>query len=328
MKKLSVVIIISLLALGCGSGTGKKTDMTENPKIELIESNYYPVTVIKSPQTSELQSAFISIPDGFFLDKEIYTQSGNLIFKHNDNISTFSIQCKVNPGLNDAMTFLDMDVVKPNSKVFAFGKREDINNWSTPMPMFEETLAAEASFSTIGYDRMVEEQELTGKYFVWWFNYVDAKESKANMSFAIIMSQECKKSEWNKFSPMFDIMRKTFFRLPSRSEVTMGKGKNELNLSDMAVALRITKDRLFSLVNGQPLAPGWETLIGQYVFAIDKENEQVYLVKNEKTASGLLSHPTKSGWTVDPNLDESLFGYLPLPDQPTVPSTPIKKSQP
>lgn len=328
MKKLSAVIIMSMLALGCGSGLETNKEMTENPKFELAESNYYPITVIKSPQTKDHFGAFISIPEGFSLDAPRYEESGQFIFKHKDGITTFSVQIKANPGLNDAPTFMDMEVIGPNSKTFAFGKKEDITDWSTPMPMYEDTLSADASYSTVGYDRTVEDTRLTGRYFVWWFNYLDPKDEKANLSFSIYMTEECKKDEWKVFSPMFDLMRKSFFRLPSRIEVVAGRIKDELGKKDVSVALRITQDRLFALENGQPMAPGWETLIGKYRFAMDKEKGDVYLVPNNATASGLLPHPTRSGWTIDPSLDESLFSYIPLPNQPAIPPSPIKKSQP
>lgn len=329
MKKLSVVIALVVLAIGCGSASETKKEMTENPKVELEENNFYPITVIKSPQKSELFGAFINIPDGFTLDTERYEQSGEFVFKHKDGISVFTVFCKINPGLNDATTYLDMEIIKPNEKVFSFGQRKDIEGWSTPMPMFEDSLSAEASFSTTSYDRKIEETELTGSYFVWWFNHKDEKEPKANSSFAIIMSEECKKSDWKTMSPKFDLMRKTFFRLPARPEAFVGRNESELNTPEQAIALRITLDRLFKLENGEPMAPGWETLIGKYKFAMDTDRGQVYLVPNEKTASGLLPHPTISGWTVDPMLDKSLFDYIPLPSQPaTMPISPLKKEQP
>lgn len=327
MKKLSAVIALVIFAIGCGSSTEIKKEMTENPTVELKDSNFYPITVIKSPQKSELFGAFINIPDGFTLDKERYEQSGEFVFKHKDGISTFTIFCKANPGLNNAITYMDMEIVKPNEKIFSFGDRKDIENWSTPMPMFEDTLSAEASFSTISYDRKIEQVELTGTYFVWWFNHKDEKEPKANSSFAIIMSQECKKTDWETMSPKFDLMRKTFFRLPSRPEAFVNRSESEINASEEAVALRMTQDRLFKLENGEPMAPGWETLVGKYRFAIDTDRNQVYLVPNEKTASGLLPHPTISGWTVDPMLGKSIFDYIPLPSQPTL-SPIIPKKQP
>ena len=328
MKKLSVVIALVVLAVGCGSAPETKQEMTENPKVELKENNFYPITVIKSPQTSEFFGAFINIPDGFTFDRVRYEQSGEFVFKHKDNISAFSILCKANSGFNDAMTFVDMEIVKPNEKVFSFGERKDIDGWSTPMPTFEDTLSSEASFSTISYDRKLDEVELTGTYFVWWFNYLDEREPKANTSFAIIMSQECKKADWETISPKFDLMRKTFFRLTSRPEEFLGRTESEINASEEAVALRMTQDRLFKLENGEPLAPGWETLIGKYRFAMDTDRDQVYLVPNEKTASGLLPHPTISGWTVNPMLDKSIFDYIQLPSQPLI-TAPIKpKTQP
>lgn len=328
MKKLSAVILVALLALGCGSGSEPKKEMTENPKVETKESNYYPITVIKSPQAKDFFGALISVPEGFSVDAQRYEESGQFILKHKDGITTFSVQLKANPGLNDAQTFMEMEVIRPNSKVFSFGKKEDIANWSTPMPMFEDTLSADASYSTVGYDRSVEEVALTGRYFVWWFNYQDIRDEKANQSFSIVITQECKKDEWNKFSPMFDLMRKSFFRLPSRLEVFARRINSASVTNDMSVAQKITEDRLFSLENGQPMAPGWETLFGKYRIGMDKDKGDLYLVPNVQTPSGLLPHPVKSGWTIDPKLDQSLFSYILLPDGPTSPPVQLKKSQP
>lgn len=314
MKKLSAVIAILLLA-SCGGSTQKTDDVKDikNPEVKVEESKFYPITVIKSPQEKNWFGLMLNVPDGFKLDEDLYKRSGDFVFMYKDNFATFSVKFKQNPGKNDAENFLDMEVIKQNKSAFTFGTMEKSGLWTAPFPTMESTVSGEATAASVSYVRKVENVEINGTYFVWWFVAPLQDTSIRQDTFAIVISQECLKKDFEELAPKFEIMRKTLFRLPSRGEVTgLKMSEKYKNLEYRFAGLANVTDRLFPLQNGEPLAPMWETLIGKFVFALDKDRFQMYLVPNVKTPSGLLPHPTIEGWTVDPALTDWLTDYLDL----------------
>jgi hypothetical protein len=322
MKKLSVVIALVMLA-GCGQ-TATKLEYRENSKVSIPDNKFYPITVIKSPQISEYFGLMLNVPDGFMLDDKHYKESGDFVFNYKDRIASFAVKFKSNPGLHDAKTYTEMNVVKPNEKVFSFGRMETIDNWSVPMPTLEDFESCQASHARVSYDRQIEDTVLTGNYFVWWFTIPKIKD-RPGESFAIIISQECKKDDWGKISPMFELMRQTMFRLPARHEVNTLIQLTSNKKSLAKAGFDKINDRLFKLENGEPFAPGWDTLVGKYVYALDTDTMTMFLVPKQETASRLLPHPTISGWTVNPELDIWLTDYLEIPEAPKNLIPPVKK---
>lgn len=313
MKKLSFVIAILLLA-SCGGAT-KTDDVNDvkNPDAKIEESKYYPITVIKSPRDKNWFGMMLNVPDGFKLNEDLYKNSGDFVFMYKDSFATFSVKFKQNPGKNDAENFLDMEVIRQNKSAFTFGKMEKSGLWTAPFPTMEATTSGEATAASVSYVRKVENVEIIGTYFVWWFLAPVENQSVQPNTYAIVITQECFKKDLDQLAPMFEIMRRTLFRLPSRGEITGLKMSEKYVKSEFrTVGLLNVTERLFTLQNGEPLAPMWETLIGKYVFALDRDRFQMYLIPNVKTPSGLLPHPTIDGWTVDPKLDEWLTDYLDL----------------
>jgi hypothetical protein len=325
MKKLSVVIAIILLA-GCGSAQ-PKTQETENPKVEVKESKYYPITVIKPEKGVDQYGAMLNIPDGFMLDRDHFDKTGEFIFMYSDKIASFTVMFKPVPGANDASNYLDMEMVKPNQGAFAFGKMEESGVWTTPMPGSENYESCDATHARISYDRMIETAKVTGTFYVWWF-YDRGQGRMAGRSFAIIITQECKKDDWNKMAPLFDIMRKTLCRLPSRGEVTAISMFEKKDEEFRKIGLGSLNDRLLQMYNGQGFAPMWDTLIGKYIYALDIDRYKLYLVPSQKTPSGLLPNPEIEGWTIDPMLGDWVTDYLELPEQAKPKLTPYKKPNP
>jgi hypothetical protein len=308
MKKLSIVIAILALA-GCGSGTGKPGEIGETPKPELKEDKFYEVSVIKSPKDKAWSGLMLHIPEGFTLDKARYERSGDFIFNYKDKIDSFTVKFNSNPGKNDAQNFLEMTIVKPNESAFKFGKMETSGVWSTPFPTQEDTLSSQATGARVAFERKIEETELSGMYSAWWF-VAPAQDQMKAQAFSIVISQESLKKDENELAPKFELMKKTMFRLPSRIEAfgVYLQSSDEIPLKKLG--LEKVNERLFHLQNGEPFAPLWETLIGKYAFAFDRDRFQMYLVPNAKTPSGLFPHPTIDGWTVDPKLDEWLTDYM------------------
>ncbi len=313
MKKLSAVIAILLLA-SCGGSTKKTDDAKDikNPEVKVEESKFYPITVIKSPQEKSWFGLMLNVSDGFKLDEDLYKRSGDFVFMYKDNFATFSVKFKQNPGKNDAENFLDMEVVQPGKKLFTFDEMKKSGLWTAPFPTMESTTSCEATAASVSYTRKIDNADVYGAYFVWWFVTQTDGVLPTN-TFAIVITQECLKKDFDELAPKFEIMRKTLFRLPSRGEVAGLKlSEKYKNLEYRFAGLANVKDRLFSLQNGEALAPMWETFIGEYVFALDKDRFQMYLVPNVKTPSGLLPHPTINGWTIDPALTDWLTDYLDL----------------
>lgn len=313
MKKLSFVIAILLLA-SCG-GTTKTDDVKDikNPDVKVEESKYYPITVIKSQKEKNWFGMMLNVPDGFKLNEDLYKNSGDFVFMYKDNFATFSVKFKQNPGKNDAENFLDMEVIKQNKSAFTFDQMKKSGIWTAPFPTMETTTSGEATAASVSYVRKVENVEIIGTYFVWWFVAPVENGNLRPYTFAIVITQECLKKDFDQLAPMFETMRKTMFRLPSRDEVAgMQINEKYQKMKYNSIGLISVNERLFPLQNGEPLAPMWETLLGKYVFALDRDKLQMYLVPNVKTPSGLLPHPTIDGWTVDPKLDEWLTDYLDL----------------
>ncbi|MEZ4812963.1 MAG: hypothetical protein R2883_05680 [Caldisericia bacterium] len=183
----------------------------------------------------------------------------------------------------------------------------------TPFPGEEDITHSEATFASAMYTRTEsEDTEVTGEIWIYWF---DVRESETNTgaSMGFVLMSESTSTDWEDNKYNLDMIRKSIFLLPSKTEIDAKMARAELDAKTYS-KIRFTKEEIelkqLQMRKGIMPAPSWKTILNKKVPCYSDKDDSYYLVDYVETPSGLLPHPTIDGMTVDPKLPDKLFSYL------------------
>lgn len=303
MRKIAIVVLTFLL-VSCGSQTPKDSENTSDKKID--SPDFYTYTFITPKSDPNIYGFGIQIPDGFKISTEVYEKTGSLFVSSPDQKNTFSLVAIKSYPHNDALSFVENDVVN-KGKETTFGQVKTEKPWMTPFPGEEDITHCEASFASVEFRTRIEDIDFTGQIMVNWFDAIQ----KTSGSVGFVLSMHSPKQDWPRMKPIFEFMRQSLVWLPSGSDM---QGKI-LRLTDKKkkldeVAHEEFDYKMLQLSNGTSHGPGWETLFAKWAIGYDRETDKYYLVANLQTPSGLLPNPARPGMTLERSLPKKLFSYV------------------
>lgn len=303
MRKLILCAIVFLLA-SCGQNNSNEVNKEENNAVNT--SNYYSYTFIAPKNDPNIFGYGLHIPDGFKMDNELYEKTGSVLLKSSDQKNTLSIVVVASYPHNDAQTFIERDVILAE-KSSEFGKVTTQEPWITPFPGEDDVTSCEASYASVDSKRKGDGIDFVGQTKVNWY---DATQKKSG-SVGFVFNMEAPKEDWEKLKPVFELVRQSFVWLPSgtNAQKQMVQAQDK-KLKPEDLAYDSFDYTMLQLENGTPHGPGWETIFSKMAIGYDEKDGKFYLVKNEKTPSGLLPNPARQGMTLSRKLPKSLFSYI------------------
>lgn len=303
MRKIILCAIVFLLA-SCGQNNLNEANKEENKAVNIPD--YHSYNFITPKNDSNIFGYGLHIPDGFKMDNELYEKTGSILLKSADQKSSLSIVVVASYPHNDAQTFIERDVILAE-KSTEFGKVATEEPWITPFPGEDDITSCEASFASVESKRNVNDVDFVGQTIVNWY---DATQKKSG-SVGFVFSMETPREDWEKLKPVFDLVRQSFVWLPSSENAQKQMQRTpDKKLKPEDLAYDSFDYSMLQLENGTPHGPGWETVFTNMAIGYDEKDGKYYLVKNEKTPSGLLPNPARQGMTLSRKLPKSLFSYI------------------
>ncbi len=249
----------------------------------------------------------VFVPKDFEIDQATFNRQGALQVIYKDKVSNVSFSYVTRKGHTDAITYLHRDLAGDAMKGIALTDIESTKeDWTLPMIGREQTEFASGTYAKAHYENGAKGQKFFGDIFVYWF---DQPELKAN-GVGLVVEYLAKEDDYLALLQEFDLVRKSYFRLPSYDDMNARVMFSEGKIKSVMDAARDDCDtRLLQIQGGQMPFAGWETILTKYTPAYDDEDGS-FLVLQEKTPSGYLGHPKRQGMTVKPGIPPSALAYL------------------